>query len=1072
MNLFIFKIVFLILIETFFYFKSMFKKLVIFFAFLMLSKFIFAQASWEQFGQNRVQYRTFEWSYFDSTHFRTFYYDQGKATARYAINMAEQELQNIVYLMGGKLNKKLNIIIYNTFSDYRQTNLGRKNETINDANSGKVEIIDENIPVYFNGDHNHLKKQIIKGISNAIKDNMLFGDNIKEIVKNAVKMNLSDWYTNGYVSFISTDWTPEMQAEAFQLIQNKPTNSINEIATQNPSLIGHSFWRYISKTYGESQISNLLYLTRYRKNINNSIQIVFKKPYKDIFNDWKQFYSRTDSNILNKKDTFRILLAKIPIEKDIVYSNISVSPTTSDVAYVEKKDGQFSIKILNVKYNKIYTVLDGGIRANKELLDPDYPLISWSPSGRKVSILYVKKNKLNIRVYTTGNKKMENKIIPNSKIDRITGMCFMEDDNSIAITGIKKGASDLFKLTLKNNRVENITKDLFDDKNPVVLQTGSFSGILFLSNRTSNYIGDNSKSDAFNEAFNLFLYQPQLGNNLIQLSNTNTEIKFPMQWGIENISYLTDENNLLVRKIVKLEKRLTQHDTFNVKNASPLPYNTLKQEYIHNTSHVVELTKDKNEYAIYSTPHLLHNTADTSYANSIKNDTSKNNVENIEEEVFPEYETAFENDSSSTILESIFLAKKNNTKKYEVYTEAISKIKTYNYKTSFTPDFLQTTLDNTLLFSRYQVFDQQNQTYQNPSLSGFLTSTLTDVMEDHKLTLGARLGVNFTSVDYFLKYNNYRKRTDIELLFFHHSNRNDLNDSTRRLPYQMIKEKMDILQAKFTYPFSIMSSLSFTTAFRYDRKETLAIEDYSLKVPQTTQFWSVSRLEYIHDNSISPIINIFKGSRYKVFAEYQYKISNPHVGFYNVGYDARKYSTLIKNVILASRIVGAMSGGNGKILYKVGGVDNDLSPMSEATTQVDYSQNYAFQAKATNVRGYKNGFLNGNSYLIINEEIRLPVYNTFFKRNIKSGFIKNLQIIAFADFGTAWKGFFPNAENVVSNAIYSNTSVKVFIENTYAFGYGTGLRSKILGYFLRADFAWHAYGTSKPTIHLSMATDF
>jgi outer membrane protein assembly factor BamA len=126
------------------------------------------------------------------------------------------------------------------------------------------------------------------------------------------------------------------------------------------------------------------------------------------------------------------------------------------------------------------------------------------------------------------------------------------------------------------------------------------------------------------------------------------------------------------------------------------------------------------------------------------------------------------------------------------------------------------------------------------------------------------------------------------------------------------------------------------------------------------------------------------------------------------------------------------------------------------------------------LRGYQDGFLNGSSYLIYNEEFRLPIYNTFFKKNIKSGFIKNLQFILFADFGTAWKGFYPTAKNVVSQSIYGSADkgVLVYIDNSFALGYGTGIRTKILGYFIRTDFAWRVNGGKKPMLHFSLATDF
>jgi len=1039
---------------------------------------MFAQASWEQFGQNRVQYRTFDWNYFDSTNFRTFYYDQGKANARYALKMAESELQHIVYMMGGRLNKKLNIIIYNSFSDYRQTNIGRKNENINDANSGKIEIIGENIPVYFDGDHNHLKQQIIKGISSVIKDNMLFGDNIKEVVKNAIKMNLSEWYTLGYVSYISNEWTPEMQAEVSNLINQKAEANIDEIGNLNATLIGHSFWRFIALQYGENQISNLLYLTRYRKSIHSSLQVVLKKPFKEISAEWKSFYKINTSENLSVNDTIRTILATIKLKKDATYSNISISPSGKDIAYVEKKDGQYSIKLYNVKYQKTNTIIEGGLRAMLELADPDYPLISWSPSGKKVAVLFMKKNRLTVRIYSTGERKIQNKIITRSKIDRITGMCFMNDDNSLAITGIKKGASDLFKLSLSNNRIENITNDLFDDKNPVVVNNMNYSGILFLSNRTSAYIGENAKSDAFNNQFNLFLYQPANGNNLIQLSNTETEIKFPMQWGTEEICYLTNEGNLLVRNTIKSEKRNDKYDTFEVKQNAPLHYNTIKQEYIQNLESIIEVSKINNDYIIYKSDFLKREKENVNYQNSKNEDTLQSEHIEIDESLFSEYDTPLENDSASTMLTSIFTENKklktNTGNRYEVYTEAVNKLKTYKYKTTFTPDFLQSTLDNTLLFTRYQVFGATNQGYQNPSLSGFLTSTLTDVLEDYKLTGGARLGINFNSKDYFLKFNNYRRRTDWELLYFHHGEQSVQEDITRIEPNFIVKNKLDYLQAKISYPFSILKSIHLYSGIRYDRKETLSLEKISLEKPVIKQLWAVNRFEFIYDNSMSSLINIRKGSRYKIFAEYQQKLTDDKKSFLNIGYDARKYSTIYKNIIFAHRLVGAHSIGSAKVIYKLGGIDNDLSPKQEANTVVDFSENYAFQAKATNLRGYRDGFLNGSSYLIFNEEFRLPIYNTFFKKNIKSGFIRNLQCVLFADFGSAWKGLYPTADNVVSQSIYGSADkgVLVYIDNTFAFGYGTGIRSKILGYFIRTDIAWRVNGGKRPMLHFSLATDF
>ncbi|MBK6331907.1 MAG: hypothetical protein IPL09_00875 [Bacteroidetes bacterium] len=1050
---------------------------------LLITCKVFSQASWEPFGQNRVQYRTFNWKYYDSTHFRTFYYDKGNAHALYALNVAEQELSHIVYMMGGRLNKKLNIIIYNSFSEYKQTNIGRKNEALNLANGGKIDVVGDNIPVYFNGDHNQLKKQITKGIASVIKDNMLFGDNIKDAVKNAVKMNLPDWYTLGYVAYIADDWSAEKSAELKSLMLTTKNNKITDIGINYPLITGHSFWNYISKKYGENYISNLLYLTRYRKSVNNALEMVLKKPYKEIINDWTNFYKNTDSTTVPAIENAKIVTS-IKTKSNATYGQIAISPQGRDIAYVEKLDGEFKVFVRDIKYNKTTEIIAGGIKASIELADPDYPLLSWSPSGRKMAILYQKKNQINLRIFTAGKSKMENRVISSNKIDRITGMCFMSDENTLAVTAIKKGQSDLYKLTIRNNRFEPITNDLFDDKQPVFVQNGIFTGILFLSNRTSPYIGEDAKSDHFTPHFNMYLYDPSKGNNLVTLSESNTALKHPMQWGLDEYAYLTEENGKQIRQIVSIEKRQTLPDTISTHPFLPLPNTLVKQEYIHQTATVIEVFKNGNEFIVQSTPFDNLKQAQQKYSESPEYQSieSKTAEEKPNTELV-KYQTPFDEDTNSvSFLENIFLSRKNNANSYQLFEGSQAIIKPKIYQTTFYTDFLQSSLDNTLLFTRYQPFDYTGGAYQNPPISGFITSTLTDVMEDYKIRVGARLGIDLRGLDYFFQFNNYRKRTDWGMLYFHHATTNQYDLRNNQPPFYSPfpvsgRVGLDYLQSNVNYPLDMLKSIRLNLGIRYDRIRVQAKDKYSIEVPDDKQFWVVSRAEYVYDNTITPLLNIWKGTRAKIYAEYQYKFNAQTKGFYNLGYDARNYLTIYKNVILASRLAGAFSGGNAKVLYLMGGVDNDLNPKSDENTSIDYSQNYAFQSLTTNMRGYRQGFRNGNSYMLLNEEIRFPIANTLFKRPVKSGFLRNLQLVAFTDIGSAWRGLLPNAENIKMNNVVTspNSPVTVFINdatNDFGWGYGFGLRTKFLGYFIRTDCAWNIDGGKKPILHISLATDF
>jgi hypothetical protein len=91
--------------------------------------------------------------------------------------------------------------------------------------------------------------------------------------------------------------------------------------------------------------------------------------------------------------------------------------------------------------------------------------------------------------------------------------------------------------------------------------------------------------------------------------------------------------------------------------------------------------------------------------------------------------------------------------------------------------------------------------------------------------------------------------------------------------------------------------------------------------------------------------------------------------------------------------------------------------------------------------------------------------------------------VAFFDAGTAWEGVTPWSGN---NPLYSsqyqnplyNPSVVVKLQrykNPFIMGFGPGVRTSFLGYFLRFDTAW-GYDTGQvsktPAYYFSFGLDF
>ncbi len=132
--------------------------------------------------------------------------------------------------------------------------------------------------------------------------------------------------------------------------------------------------------------------------------------------------------------------------------------------------------------------------------------------------------------------------------------------------------------------------------------------------------------------------------------------------------------------------------------------------------------------------------------------------------------------------------------------------------------------------------------------------------------------------------------------------------------------------------------------------------------------------------------------------------------------------------------------------------------MFDNSIPVNPDVNYGFQALATNMRGFSQNVRNGNNFALINTEIRWPVVRYLAGHPLRSNFLNSIQIVGFGDIGTAWTGISPwSGENAYDNQIYENGPVKVTLDSNrepIVAGFGAGARVQLLGYFIRADWAW------------------
>jgi Tol biopolymer transport system component len=774
---------------------------------------------------------------------------------------------------------------------------------------------------------------------------------------------------------------------------------------------------------------------------------------------------------------------------NIIYTQLHTSPDGRYSTFIANDLGKYKIRLYNHDKGKSKKILKSGYRSFTQETDISFPVLAWHPTGQLIGIIRERKGKLWLGTYTLETKKYDE--APLFNFEKVLDFSYSTDGQSIVLSAIQKGQTDIFVYNLRTRTYEQITKDLFDDINPRFIDDSR--AIVFASNRDYDSLNTNYKTSVIMpETYNIFYYDYRGKSSVLRRITDTPDFNEtqPMQYDSANISYLSDENGIINRYVAQLDSALSYVDTVEhyrmiVKNyvLTDYPRNILSQDVNKSQNRVSEIIYRNGKYHLYvnridtekrlsdnNLPKTLFRNEEIKRIDNIKETTPVTENDKTQDSQPIEQQVPLVNPDSVDIDNYIFQSdfpksksrkerkKEKMAEQYAVRgdsTQASTDSSGYklpkqrNYETAFTSNYFVAQLDNSLLNQSYQLFTGGGAIYFNPGLNGFFKLGISDLLENYRITGGFKLAGDLNSNEYFLSYENLRYRLDKKLTFYRQA---------LLLPQFGAKQHSHELRFTSSWPFSDISSIRGSIAYRNDRFVALSIDYPSLFFPNQFLNWGSARLEYVLDNTLNVGVNLFNGTRWKVFGEYYKQMDEKKTGMIIIGTDLRHYQKIHREIIWANRFASGTSFGEERLIYYMGATDNWISPKFNNETPIDFTQNYYFQALATNMRGFDQNIRNGNTFALINSEVRIPVFKYLLNRPIKSDFIRNFQIIGFGDIGTAWNGTSPyDSTNALNRKIYIQQPFVVTIisqNEPIVGGFGFGLRSRLLGYFIRADWAW------------------
>lgn len=1111
---------------------------------LFVSCYSNAQVNAVQYGKNRVQYQKFSWKYYQTDNFNTYFSQNGLEIAKYVAQVAEKELPGLEEFIEYGLQRRANIAVYNSFDEMYQSNIGLGIDWQN--NGGVTKLVNNKMLIYFDGNHQHLTKQIREGIAGVLVENVLFGDDLGEFAANQTLLDLPKWLTDGYIEYAAEEWSTDLDNQLKNAMLSGEYKNFYQFAFEKPLLAGHAFWYYIGNKYGKSKTTYLLYLARIYRNLNSATQKIAKKKFKDVLKD----FMMEEPNRYYKDIRGRRMMPKGQLsvteevgKRDYIRFNANPQPRSFAYADVEFRQGKYSV-VFHPNFTDRKVLLNYGTRSGEDEINPNMPILAWDGKGTRLACVYNKEGKNHLFVYDIVNRiKTIEQELP--QFTQIQDMKYMLDANTLLFSAVKSGQSDIFVYKIDKKTLQQVTNDIYDDLDASFVAFPGKTGIIFSSNRPSATAPDSDTAVA-ERKYNIFLIDNWNQSDFKQITQlTNGRFgnaRFPSQYNTTHFTFVSDENGIgnryagffrseragldtlvfvgdevlrnpprkeldsTLKEWGKMEADSVGYVSITSDSAYVFPLtnyqaslletrtagdNTLVSEVIRqgNYKFLYRLRMDENT--------LRRRNVTAKPTEYIKKLEEQQRISSGKARIYqPSQDTSgqkqgdfFNSEFSNDKKDSSQLGKVFDS---EPITEepVLKKAKLYEYRPpKFFNDYVVAGLNNTVFVpNKYQIY-QGGAGPIRPSngndINGMVRLGTTDLFEDYKVSGGFRIAPNLRDNDILFEFMNLKKRWDWGLTYYRSNQEIGVQANAGSSTYLPGKMFSNYYLAKLNYALDRVRSFRATVGPRFDRITLASINQTTLETPDEKHTYAQMSLEYVYDNSINKTLNIWNGLRYKIYADWFTQVSELKTAegrnLFNAGFDARNYYPIYRNVIWALRAAGDFSWGNQKVVYYLGGVDGWISPKfndaqaARPAPDVDY----AYQALAVNLRGFKQNTANGNNNLVINSEVRAPIFSTFFNKPVNNAFVRNFQLVQFFDLGTAWNGAYSAIQRPhVYYSDPSNPNITVKIKaggiGPFAGGYGFGARSTLLGYFVRFDAGWgmDVFFKGKPLMTFALGVDF
>lgn len=438
-------------------------------------------AQFGYFGQNKIQYRGFDWRVLRGEHVDLYYYPEAEELGRMALVYAEESYAELERRFTHSVTRRIPLIIYASHADFEQTNI--LPFVPPEGLLGVTEFLKRRVAMPFNGSYAAFRHTLRHELVHVFQLSLY-----AELAARYPRQRQAGaplWWSEGLAEYFSAgeDARDEMILRDMTVTGRLP--SLAELEPAGGGLVypvGGSVHRYLAETYGEWRIGQLYRDLWKYQSFADAVLGIYGTTLARLSDEWRHWMRRRYYPAVSAARPVALagrLIAELAV-KPAAYR--LPGDSVDRVLYISPSGGYTSIYSRSLDSGRARAVVQGERSEQFESFHVFDSRIDVNPAGVAVfTSRFFDRDAVFFwdlaRGAVTGRYQFP-------ELVSILSPAWAPDGNSVIFSGLSvSGYSDLYRLWLPDGRLERLTSDRYEDLDPTFSPDGR--SVVFASDRTA-----------------------------------------------------------------------------------------------------------------------------------------------------------------------------------------------------------------------------------------------------------------------------------------------------------------------------------------------------------------------------------------------------------------------------------------------------------------------------------------------------------------------------------------------------------------------------------------------------------